>query len=109
MDVCRVKQANDITIINMAVPMNPQIWQAQSSIQTLEDARRYIDGFTRPAGFNNHAWSTTKRLALLVWRCHFEGRAYNRTLNYLHPTFYDMIRTPEGISLIREQSVRRLN
>jgi hypothetical protein len=93
----------------MAVPLNPHIWQVQSSIQTLEDARRYIDGFERPSGFNNHAWSTTKRLALLVWRCHFEGRAYNRTLNFLHPTFYEMIRTPEGNSLIREQAIRRLN
>ena len=92
----------------MAVPMNPALWQTQSSIASLEEARRHVNGFPRPEGFNQHAWSTTKRLAMLVWRCHFEGRAYNRTLNYLHPSFYEMIRTPEGVSIVHESAVRRL-
>lgn len=92
----------------MAVPMNPAVWQIQSSIQNLEAAWKHINGFSRPQGFNNHAWSTTKRLALLVWRCHFEGRAFHRTLNYMHPSFYDMLKTPEGHSIIHESAVRRL-
>lgn len=92
----------------MAVPMNPTFWQIHTSIASLEDARKHIDSFPRPTGFNAYAWSTTKKLALSVWRCHFEGRTFNRTLNYLHPSFYEMIRTPEGVSIVHENALRRL-
>ena len=91
----------------MALPLNPMALQAHCSITNLAEARMWTERFSRPPGFNPHAWETTKRLALQVWRCHFEGRAFQRTLNFMHPSFYDMIRTPEGVSLIAEHLVRR--
>ena len=91
----------------MAIPLNPMAFQASSSVTNLAEARLWIEHFPRPVGFNAYAWDTTKRLALQVWRCHFDGRAFQRTLNFMHPSFYDMIRTPEGISLVPEHLVRR--
>lgn len=90
----------------MAIPMNPSAFQLSSSIQNIAQAKKWIDAFSRPSCFNSHAWQTTKRLALLVWQCHFENRTFNRTLNFLHPSFYDMIRTPEGTALIEEHRLR---
>ncbi len=91
----------------MSIPLNPEAFQEHSSIHTLAQAQRWIDGFSRPECFNTHAWSTTKKLALLVWRCHLEKKSFNRTLNFLHPTFYDMIRTPEGKNILAEKRLRR--
>lgn len=91
----------------MAIPLNPLAFSAQPSITNLAEARLWVERFPRPYGFNTYAWETTKKLALQVWRCHFEGRAFQRTLNYMHPSFYDMIRTPEGVSLISERMIRR--
>ena len=91
----------------MSIPLNPAAFQEHSSITTLAQAQRWIDGFSRPDCFNTHAWSTTKRLALLVWKCHLEKKHFNRTLNFLHPTFYDMIRTPEGENILNERRLRR--
>ena len=91
----------------MAIPLNPMALQARSSINNLADARMWIESFPRPGGFNTYAWETTKKLALQVWRCHFEGRAFQRTLNFMHPSFYDMIRTPEGVPSLAERMVRK--
>mgnify|MGYP006863211595 CR=1 FL=1 len=91
----------------MALPLNPMAFQASNTVTNLAEARLWVERFSRPMGFNPYAWETTKRLALQVWRCHFEGRPFQRTLNFMHPSFYDMIRTPEGISLISEHHVRR--
>ncbi len=92
---------------NMSIPLNPIALEAPSSIRTLADAHAWIERFARPDGFNTHAWFTLKRLALTVWRCRFEQRPFPRTLNYLHPLFYEMIRTPEGVLLVPERTVRR--
>jgi hypothetical protein len=91
----------------MAIPLNPLALQATNSINNLAEARLWIERFSRPVGFNTYAWETTKRLALQVWRCYFDGRSFERTLNFMHPTFYDMIRTPEGNSLLSERLVRK--
>ena len=91
----------------MSIPLNPAAFQEHSSITTMAEAQRWIDGFPRPDCFNAHAWSTTKRLAMLVWKCHLENRHFNRTLNFLHPSFYDMIQTPEGINILNERRFRR--
>ena len=91
----------------MSIPLNPLAFQQPSSIQTLAQAQLWIDRFPRPAQFNQHAWHTTKRLALLVWKCHLEQRPFQRTLNFLHPNFYEMIKTPEGVCLLHESRLRR--
>ena len=91
----------------MSIPLNPIAFQHPSQIQTLADAQLWINRFARPERFNIHAWHTTKKLALLVWKCHLERRPIDRTLNFLHPTFYHMIRTPEGMSLLVEHRVRK--
>ena len=67
----------------------------------------WVERFPRPAGFSPYAWNTTKRIALEVWKCHFAGRSFRRTLNFMHPLFYQMIQTPEGLSLIMDSHVRR--
>ena len=91
----------------MSIPLNPTAFQHDPRITTLAEASAWVDSFPRPNQFNQHAWQTTKRLALLVWKCHLEHRPFNRTLNFLHPTFYEMIKTPEGISLLSESRFRR--
>ncbi|MDA0912661.1 MAG: hypothetical protein O2818_02470 [Bacteroidetes bacterium] len=91
----------------MSIPLNPHAVQYVPSIQNLAEAQKWIDGFPRPLQFNPHAWQTTKKLALLVWKCYLERRPFHRTLNFLHPDFYEMIRTPEGISLVEEGRLRK--
>jgi hypothetical protein len=91
----------------MSIPLNPQAFASPSSIQNAAQAKLWIDRFARPAMFNSHAWQTTKKLALLVWQCHLENRPFRRTLNFMHPSFYEMIKTPEGICLVNESRLRR--
>ncbi|MFZ9055306.1 MAG: hypothetical protein ACO2ZL_05805 [Flavobacteriales bacterium] len=93
----------------MSIPLNPQAFQNTSSIQNLAAAQVWIDRFPRPSQFNQHAWQTTKRLALLVWKCHLQQQPFRRTLNFLHPHFYEMIKTPEGVSLLNENRLRRFD
>lgn len=102
--VCLVKTSKHAA---MSIPLNPTAFQNNPHITTLAQAQVWIDSFARPYQFNQHAWQTTKRLALLVWKCHLEQRAFHRTLNFLHPTFYQMIKTPAGISLLAESRLRK--
>lgn len=104
--VCLVKHSNHHL---MSIPLNPLAFQGPTPIQSLAEAQAWIDQFPRPSQFNPHAWQTTKRLAMLVWKCHLENRPFHRTLNFLHPRFYEMIRTPAGISLLHESRLRRLS
>ncbi|MDA0945598.1 MAG: hypothetical protein RLZZ314_1059 [Bacteroidota bacterium] len=90
----------------MSLPLNPALTQASTSIQSLPEARMWVEGFSRPHGFSPYAWNTTKRIALEVWKCHFAGRQFRRTLNFMHPSFYQMIRTPEGLPLVSTASIR---
>jgi hypothetical protein len=91
----------------MALPFNPNLVAHPSSISNLAQAQRWVNRFPRPAGFNVHAWHTLKRLAMFIWKGYFDGKPFQRTLNFLHPSFYEMIRTPEGQLLIREKNLRR--
>lgn len=91
----------------MSIPLNPLARQQARTIHNLAQARIWIERFARPDGYNPHAWETNKRIALEVWRCYLEGRSFHRTLNYLHPLFYEMIRTPAGTLLVAEKAVRR--
>ena len=102
--VCLVKPSKQAV---MSIPFNPIAFQNNPQITTLAEAQVWIDSFARPNQFNQHAWQTTKRLALLVWKCHLEQRAFHRTLNFLHPTFYEMIKTPSGVSLLAESRLRK--
>ena len=93
----------------MSIPLNTLSYQISTSINNLPEARLWVSSFPRPSGFGPYAWNTTKRIALEVWKCHFIHRAFDRTVNFMHPSFYDMIRTPEGAPLLVERSIRGLN
>jgi hypothetical protein len=92
----------------MSIPLNTYSHTASTSITNLSDARLWVSSFPRPTGFSPYAWSTTKRIALEVWKCYFFNRAFDRTVNFMHPSFYAMIRTPEGSPLLVERSIRGL-
>ncbi|MBM55120.1 MAG: hypothetical protein CMB32_01010 [Euryarchaeota archaeon] len=91
----------------MSIPLNT-LRPNSISINNLVEARLWIDSFPRPLGFSPYAWSSTKRIALEVWKSFFTGQKFNRTLNFMHPTFYSMIRTPEGFPILKEKSIRGL-
>jgi hypothetical protein len=93
----------------MSIPLNTYSHTASTSITNLSDARLWVSSFPRPTGFSPYAWSTTKRIALEVWKCYFINRAFDRTVNFMHPSFYVMIRTPEGFPLLVERSIRGLD
>ena len=92
----------------MSIPLNTYSHTASTAITSLSDARLWVSSFPRPTGFSPYAWSTTKRIALEVWKCYFFNRAFDRTVNFMHPSFYVMIRTPEGSPLLVERSIRGL-
>ena len=92
----------------MSIPLNTYSHKVSTSITSLSDARLWISTFPRPKEFSPYAWSTTKRIALEVWKCYFFNRAFDRTVNFMHPSFYLMIRTPEGFPLLVERSIRGL-
>jgi hypothetical protein len=89
----------------MSIPLNaPGL--SSSSISNLAKARLWVDSFPRPNGFSPYAWSTTKRIALEIWKCYLSNRSFDRTVNFMHPSFYKMIRTPEGNPILVERSIR---
>ena len=90
----------------MSLPLNPSIAVQPCSIQSLAEARLWVERFARPNGFSPYAWNTTKRIAMEVWKCHFSNRQFRRSVNFMHPLFYQMIRTPEGLPLVSIHRVR---
>lgn len=92
----------------MSIPIHaPSL--SSTSISNLPTAKLWIDSFPRPVGFNPYAWNTTKRIALEIWKCYFSKKAFDRTVNFMHPSFYNMIRTPEGHPLLVEKSIRGIH
>jgi hypothetical protein len=89
----------------MSIPLNT-LTASKVSITDLASARRWVDSFARPMGFSPYAWHTTKRIAIEIWKCFFAGEKFNRTINFMHPSFYLMIRTPEGLPILIEKSIR---
>lgn len=75
---------------------------------TLADARRYIDSFSRPAGYNTYAWNITKKMALEAWDCYLHNRPFRKPINYFCQEFYSMIRRPDGQYIVPERSFRKL-
>jgi hypothetical protein len=92
----------------MSIPIHA-LSVTSTSISNIATARLWIDSFPRPLGFNTYAWNTTKRIALEIWKCYFSNRAFDRTVNFMHPSFYRMIRTPEGNPILVERSIRGIN
>ncbi|HIO16582.1 MAG TPA: hypothetical protein EYN28_00725 [Flavobacteriales bacterium] len=94
----------------MSIPLNTLcLSDSSSTINDIAQARLWVNSFPRPSGFNPYAWNTTKRIALEIWKCYFANRSFERTVNFMHPSFYIMIRTPEGAPLLVERSIRGLN
>ena len=75
---------------------------------TIADAKRYIDSFSRPNGYNTYAWNVTKKMALEVWDCYLHNRPFRKPINYLCQEFYHMIKNPDGQYIVPEQSFRKL-
>jgi len=90
----------------MSIPINTLGFSNNNSIADITQARLWVNSFPRPIGFNPYAWNTTKRIALEIWKCYFSNRSFDRTVNFMHPSFYTMIRTPEGAPLLVERSIR---
>jgi hypothetical protein len=67
---------------------------------TLSEAKRYIDSFSRPQGFNTYSWRVVKKLALSAWECHLEGKLFDKSVNYMCQEFYLMVQDPQGQYII---------
>ena len=105
MSIC-FRNHHPLKLKPMSLPLNPSLTAQPCSIENLAQARLWVERFARPVGFSPYAWNTTKRIALEVGRCHFGNRQFQRTLNFMHPLFYQMIRTPEGLPLVSIHRVR---
>ena len=77
-------------------------------MNSLSEAKKHIDSFSRPTGYNMYAWNVAKKMALEVWDCYLNNRPFTKTINYFCKEFYLMIRTPEGRSLVSESRIRSL-
>jgi hypothetical protein len=75
-------------------------------MNTLTDAKRHIDSFSRPTGYNTYAWNVAKKMALEVWECYLNKRPFTRSINYFCKEFYMMIQTPEGQYIVPKSSFR---
>jgi hypothetical protein len=79
------------------------------STNTMPEAKKYVDSFSRPDGFNNYAWEVTKKLALEAWESYLEKRPFHRQINYMCKEFYAMIRRPEdGEYIVPRSKIRML-
>jgi hypothetical protein len=79
------------------------------TMNTLPEAKKYVDSFSRPEGFNNYAWEVTKKLALEAWESYLDKRPFRRQINYMCKEFYAMIRRPEdGEYILPRNSFRML-
>ncbi len=76
-------------------------------MQSLQEARNYIDSFSRPSGYNTYAWNVAKRLAMEAWDCYLKGRAFRKPINYFCAEFYEMLRKPEGGYIVPEHRFRK--
>lgn len=72
----------------------------------LIDAKRHIDSFSRPSGYNSYAWSVAKKMALEAWDSYLQNRPFRKPINYFCKEFYQMIKTPEGKYIVPEHSFR---
>lgn len=79
-----------------------------NTMNTLPEAKKYVDSFSRPEGFNNYAWEVTKKLALEAWESYLEQRPFRRQINYMCKEFYSMIRRPEDGEYILPRSSFRM-
>ncbi|TVR36807.1 MAG: hypothetical protein EA392_14420 [Cryomorphaceae bacterium] len=65
-------------------------------MNSLAEVKTYIDSFSRPSGYNNHAWRAVKKLALHAWECYLENRSFSHSASFLCKEFYLMVRKPDG-------------
>lgn len=80
-----------------------------STFSNLSEAKKYVDSFPRPIGYNNYAWDVTKKLALEAWDSYLHGTPFRRKINYLCNEFYNMIKNPaNGEFIVPGNSFRRL-
>lgn len=80
-----------------------------NTFNSLSEAKKYVDSFSRPSGYNNYAWDVTKKLALEAWESYLNGRPFQRKINYLCSEFYFMIQNPaNGEYIIPKNSFKML-
>ncbi|MFN0033144.1 MAG: hypothetical protein ACKVOR_13370 [Flavobacteriales bacterium] len=76
---------------------------------TLAEAKRYVDSFARPMGYNQYAWEVTKRVAMEAWSSYLSHQPFRRNVNYMCDEFYKMIQHPvSGTFIIPSGSFRML-
>ena len=72
---------------------------------TLSEAKRHIDSFSRPQGFNVYSWRAVKKMAMKVWESYLEGKKHDRTYNFMCKEFYQMTRDQQGNSILSTRRV----
>lgn len=72
---------------------------------TLVEARRHVDSFARPQGFNTYSWRVVKKLAMRAWESHLEGKRFERSVNFMCREFYLMIQDPDGQFIIPQKKI----
>ncbi len=77
------------------------------SIASLEAARLHVASFPCPEGFSRFAWKQLQRTALAVWHAHLSGTPFRGSLNFCRVEFYDMLRQPNGTSIVSPGRIRR--
>lgn len=72
---------------------------------TLVEAKKYIDSFSRPQGFNIYSWRAVKKMAFGVWQSYIQGKRQYRTYNFMCREFYEMTCDLNGQSILSKRRV----
>lgn len=72
---------------------------------TLIEARKHIDSFSRPQGFNTYSWRVVKKLAMRAWEYYLDGKTYDRSVNFMCREFYLMIQDADGQYIIPKNKI----
>ncbi|WP_306642204.1 hypothetical protein [Sanyastnella coralliicola] len=75
-------------------------------MQSLVEARKYVESFARPIGYNAYSWNVAKRMALEAWDCYLTGRPFRKPINYFCREFYDMLKNPDGGYIVPEHKFK---
>ena len=75
-------------------------------ITGLDMARQHVASFACPDGFSTFAWKQLRQTAISVWHAHLNGSTFRGSLHFCRPEFYDMLRHPDGSTIIPEGRIR---
>lgn len=76
-------------------------------IASLEAARLHVAAFPCPEGFSRFAWKQLQQTAISAWHAHLGKTTFRGNLNFCRPEFYNMLRHPDGHSIVSPDRIRR--